>query len=443
MRKQNVLRTFALTMGLTMLVGTAGVSATPAQAAQPAGIVKASPLSDPYAKKVFDLINAERAKVGAPRLIWNQAISNVSQDWAQKLEVATKSPQWDPNTIHRTDAGGSLIPKGATSYSEIIGFNFSPENIVTWWINSPGHKAAMLNPKSTDIGVGYVAQTSGPYRGLNLVVSNLATYPSNTVRPPVQPTSPPVATVAENRLNVVDGSGNLWGYRAPGDSTLIARDQLGHGWGSVKQLMTADWNNDGKLDLIAKWGSGELTMYAGLGNGKYAAPVAIGKGWQDLDITVSKLRKGDTHPGIIARGITDGKLYYYPNNNGSMNVPRLTIGNGGWQVMSELNALDWDKDGSMDVLARNTAGELKLYRGNGATGFVNEDRKTVGNGWQGMKSITAQPDLFGSGTTGLIAKDSSGMLYYYPVSKNAFGAKKVIGSSGWAEYLITEGSPTS
>lgn len=148
--------------------------------------------SDKFAKQVFDLMNAERRAAGVPTLKWNQKVSDVSQDWANKLKVATADPNFDWNSIHRADGGGSLIPSGAITYAEIIAFNFSPQQVVDWWMDSPSHKSAMLNPKMTDAGIGYVVPTSGPYKGWYLVVSNLAGYPKSSA-PAVSPFSDLVA----------------------------------------------------------------------------------------------------------------------------------------------------------------------------------------------------------------------------------------------------------
>lgn len=171
------------------LVGaiSCGVAAPAATAATPASvgsIVTAQTYSDSFTKRTFDLINAERAKVGAKPFVWNQKVADVSQDWANQLGVATMDPNWDIANIHRPDAGGSLIPAGYTGYRENIAFNFTPEQIVQWWMNSPGHKASMLNPNLTDAGLGYVKPTIGPYAGWYLMVSNMAAYPTTTAPAP-------------------------------------------------------------------------------------------------------------------------------------------------------------------------------------------------------------------------------------------------------------------
>lgn len=154
----------------------------------------ASPLSvrsDAYAAEVFDLMNAKRRAAGVPALAWNQTIADGSQAWAQHLGVATASSSFDWAYIHRPDAGRSIIPAGAHWYSEIIAFNFSAASIVNWWMNSPAHRAAMLDPRETHVGIGYVVPTSGPYQGWHMVVSNLAGYTKASAPPPASaPPSP-------------------------------------------------------------------------------------------------------------------------------------------------------------------------------------------------------------------------------------------------------------
>ncbi|MDK1359166.1 S-layer homology domain-containing protein [Arthrobacter sp. zg-Y1219] len=140
--------------------------------------------SDKFAGQVFDLMNAKRRASGVPALTWNQGIADVSQGWANHLRVATADPNFDWAGIHRADAGSSLIPKGANWYGEIIAFNFSAGQVVDWWMNSPAHRAAMLDSRETHAGIGYVVPTSGPYKGWHLVVSNLAGYPK-TAKPAV------------------------------------------------------------------------------------------------------------------------------------------------------------------------------------------------------------------------------------------------------------------
>lgn len=433
------LRAFAfLLIALTML----SISGTGASAAQPAvlaniplpNIVPASSYADAFARQTFDLMNAERAKAGSRALAWNQRIADVSQGWAAHLGVAMKDPNFNWANIHRPDAGGSLIPPGATWYRENIGINSTPKQIVDWWMSSAGHRAAMLDPRGTDGGLGYVVPTSGPYAGLHIVVTNLAAYAGTPVPPP-----PTVSGV----LNAIDTSGTLWGYAAPGNATLGARTYEGSGWGNARQIIKVDWNSDGKLDIVARWANGYVTMYAGLGGNDYRAPINIGSGgWQDYEITATRLRKTDRYPGMVARDVVNGNLFYYPNTGGgAMAAGRIQIGFGGWSPMSEINAADWNGDGNMDLIVRNPAGELLLYRTNGAGAIFNEGRPVVDVGWNMMNRISLEPGFAGPGTLGIIARTHAGSLFYYPVANGVVQQSKLIGNGGWTGYVIASGSP--
>lgn len=143
-------------------------------------------------------MNAKRRAAGVPALAWNQTIADGSQAWSEHLGVATASSAFDWAYIHRADAGRSIIPAGATWYSEIIAFNFSASSIVEWWMNSPAHRDAMLDPRETHVGIGYVVPASGPYQGWHMVVANLAGYPKATAPAPVPaPTQAPASPFAD------------------------------------------------------------------------------------------------------------------------------------------------------------------------------------------------------------------------------------------------------
>jgi uncharacterized protein YkwD len=212
--KPSMLRIFAsaamlslLPLGLTT-VAEASTGQTSANISIQVAITK-SPASDSYTNQILTLINQKRAAVGSAPVKWNQSIGNISQDWADHLGQATKDPNFDWAYIHRSDAGGSLLPKGATWYRENIGFNGSAQQIVDWWMNSPGHKAAMLDPKATDIGIGYIKQTAGPYAGLNQVVTNLAAYPNNAPAPAFNDLS---GNIFVNEITWMKNSGITTGY---------------------------------------------------------------------------------------------------------------------------------------------------------------------------------------------------------------------------------------
>lgn len=263
------------------------------------------------------------------------------------------------------------------------------------------------------------------------------------------PTTPPLTRTAISNsltgktIEAVDTSGSLWSYSTPDNAELSERSIQGAGWNNAEQVVKADWNNDGILDIVVRWNNGYLTMYAGIGNNGYSAPIEIGLGgWQDYDINAVKLSKTDKNPGLVARNVVTGDLYYYANTTGGeLIAPRTQIGFGGWSPMTEISALDFDVDGNMDLIVRNPAGELKLYRTDGAGEILDEARRKVDFGWSIMDHMAVQHNYAGAGTVGIIARRDNGYLFYYPIQNGKVQAPNVIGYGGWSGYKIAAGTP--
>lgn len=195
--------------------------------------------SDWYAAESLRIINKYRSDRGMGPLQWSQPIADVSQGWANHLGEAMKNPYFDWSGIHRSDAGGSLIPSGATWYREVVVFSFTPQQSVDWWMGSPGHRDAIMSPKATHIGMGHVTPTSGPYKGWNQMVANLAAYPSAAPAP--APTPAPshgsVIGTAKTTFDVNFRSGPSTGYPSyqmvPQGSTVNVHGSSVNGWTPV------------------------------------------------------------------------------------------------------------------------------------------------------------------------------------------------------------------
>lgn len=117
-----------------------------------------------YEQKVVELVNIERQKAGLAALTMDSQISNVarvkSKDMAQNKYFAHQSPTYG-------SAGNMLTQFGIkwSSWGENIAYGQrSPEQVVTAWMNSAGHRANILSSNFTKIGVGYVTNSNGvPY----------------------------------------------------------------------------------------------------------------------------------------------------------------------------------------------------------------------------------------------------------------------------------------
>lgn len=129
--------------------------------AQPAQPTQSSSSVSAYEKKVVELTNVERAKQGLAPLTLDTELSKVartkSQDMKNKNYFDHNSPTYgSPFDMMKSfgisyRAAGENIAMGQTT----------PEQVVQAWMDSPGHRANIMNSSFTHIGVGYVA--SGNY----------------------------------------------------------------------------------------------------------------------------------------------------------------------------------------------------------------------------------------------------------------------------------------
>lgn len=127
---------------------------------QKINIPEANPLQA-YETEVIRLTNAERTKRGLTALGTNWQLSRVarykSQDMINKNYFSHTSPTYgSPFTMMqsfglRFSAAGENIAYGQRT----------PQEVVTAWMNSPGHRANILSPAYTQIGVGAAKKSNG------------------------------------------------------------------------------------------------------------------------------------------------------------------------------------------------------------------------------------------------------------------------------------------
>lgn len=113
--------------------------------------------------KVVELVNIERKKAGLSPLSYNEELSKVarikSQDMADKNYFSHNSPTYkDPFTMMKNfgikyGQAGENIAKGYPN----------ADSVIKGWMNSPGHRANILNSSFKKIGVGYVNKSGTTY----------------------------------------------------------------------------------------------------------------------------------------------------------------------------------------------------------------------------------------------------------------------------------------
>lgn len=118
-----------------------------------------SGLSDELAS-VVKLTNQERAKQNLTTLTVNDTLMQLAQEQSDRMAQAnTMSHEVNGLSFMQRITGSPYNPAYA---GENIAFGqTSPEEVVTAWMNSPGHRANILNPQFTEIGVGVARGSNG------------------------------------------------------------------------------------------------------------------------------------------------------------------------------------------------------------------------------------------------------------------------------------------
>lgn len=108
-----------------------------------------------YCTEVLRLVNEERAKQGLSSLAWSDSLAESATVRAKEIIVKFS---------HTRPDGTSCFTVNPKARGENIasGYN-SPQAVVTAWMNSPGHRANILNSSYTTLGIGYVKSAEGGY----------------------------------------------------------------------------------------------------------------------------------------------------------------------------------------------------------------------------------------------------------------------------------------
>ena len=136
------------------------VPATPTPVpATPTPVPTADPTSA-YAQEVLDLVNAERANAGLAPLTLDSSLNAAARVRAK--EITTNWGHTRPNGTKCTTA----ITDQGLSYSaaseNISAGRWSASDVVNGWMSSDGHRANILNPNYTKMGLGSVKVDNDP-----------------------------------------------------------------------------------------------------------------------------------------------------------------------------------------------------------------------------------------------------------------------------------------
>jgi uncharacterized protein YkwD len=140
-----------------LLVITSGSLLAGAQVARSpvAGPQGASPET-----QLFEALNQERATQGLPLLHWDNALALAARRHADRMaqlnQLSHQLPS-EPDLVTRASQAGARY--GALAENVAVGPD--PSAIHAMWMRSPGHRANILNPELTAVGVAVERGGSG------------------------------------------------------------------------------------------------------------------------------------------------------------------------------------------------------------------------------------------------------------------------------------------
>jgi uncharacterized protein YkwD len=113
--------------------------------------------------QVVSLTNAERAKAGCGALAVDATLTAVAQ--AHSQDMATHN-YFDHNSQDGRTPFDRMTAAGyrySTAAENIAAGQRTAQDVMTGWMNSPGHRANILNCALKEIGVGYATASSSQY----------------------------------------------------------------------------------------------------------------------------------------------------------------------------------------------------------------------------------------------------------------------------------------
>jgi hypothetical protein len=193
-----------------------------------------------------------------------------------------------------------------------------------------------------------------------------------------------------------------------GTGRFAAPKRVAGSWSGYNRLVGGDFNGDGRSDLVARATNGKIWMFPGRGDGTYGAALGPTTNLKSMRMLTGAQLVGGSGGDLI--GVSGKTLVVVANRDTfELGAPVDTgVSFAGMDLL--LNAGDVNRDGFGDVLARDTSGQLWFYAGNG-TGALAAG-SVLGTGWGAITGLAAVGDVTGDGNPDLVGNSGSTLMVW-------------------------------
>ncbi|WP_426997313.1 CAP domain-containing protein [Pseudarthrobacter sp. N5] len=409
---------------------------------------------------VFNAVNSYRASLGLAVVKYHATVAGMAQEWSNSIAsrevIEHRANFWtDPRALNPNNGAGEVIA---------VRWDRDAAQLVEWWKGSAAHNAILTDPRLNVIGIG-ITFTDGNWQttpnrytmwgvvdffGYTTLPSGTTTSPggSTELPPPAASLCDPVTKHMPPTVNLsaaaiksagdlvsVDSSGLVTNRPSLGNRSFGPPQTIGSGFGLAKELFITDWERDGVFDLLTQWADGRLTLHPGLAGGGFGTMLTLGQsGWDSMTLAVGGWCANNRMPQIIAKD-TSGNLWLYPNLGTGDLTQRALSASG--VAATRLSMVDFDADGFQDLLARQSDGNVLLYRGAGTMAPRTETRKVVANGWSDVTAIRPLRDVTGLNSTGVALRRANDTVQYWDLGSGALASPSDITGS-WSNQRLAQ-----
>lgn len=221
-----------------------------------------------------------------------------------------------------------------------------------------------------------------------------------------------------------DTKGRLYAFAGVGGAKFANRSSVAGSWSSYTQITGgADLNGDGRTDLLGRTKKGKVYVHLAHGDATFSQPIGPAANVRALrSLTSAGNLVGDAAPDLI--GVKGNSLVVVANKGTYELGAPIDTGVSFADVDLLINAGDWDRDGTGDVIARATDGTLRLYRGNGAGGL--SEPALLGAGFNTVSGLSAVGDVTGDGLPDLLGTPASGALSVFAGTPSGIAEARTI-----------------